>query len=172
LAEQGYTPQKIATSVADENKAVGEAISSYRASPDFNGKFIDPLRKRVIVGAFGNIRKSNGTQLQHLGVDLDAKAGTEIYTINDGVVVLAQAGFPSYGTTVVVDHGLGIFSLYLHLSEIKTTLGAGVKRGDVIGLVGNTGYSLEPHLHLSMKIKGASVDPLKFIDAFNNSFDF
>jgi len=70
---------------------------------------------------------------------------------------------------VVIDHGLGIYSLYLHLSEINVSVGQLVERGKVIGLVGSTGYSLEPHLHFSLKVNGASVEPLGFIDTVNAS---
>ncbi|TSD01862.1 MAG: peptidase M23, partial [Parcubacteria group bacterium Athens0714_26] len=69
-----------------------------------------------------------------------------------------------YGKTLIIDHGLGIFSLYLHLDEFKVLNGKGVKRGELVGLSGNTGYSISPHLHFSIKANGASVDPLKFIE--------
>jgi murein DD-endopeptidase MepM/ murein hydrolase activator NlpD len=117
------------------------------------------------VGAFGNIRKSGDVSLQHLGVDLDANTGTPVYAINDGKVTGVLEGLINYGNTVIIDHGLGIFSLYLHLDEFKVSLGQTVKKDDVIGLSGNTGYSIAPHLHFSIKLNGASVDPVKFINS-------
>ena len=170
LEAQGYTPQNIATGIQEnENVVVREAVSSYRSEPYFKEKFMDPVPGRVIVGTFGNIRESGGAGIQHLGTDLDAKKGDPVFSINDGRVVLVKEDFLNYGKTVVIDHGLGIFSLYLHLSEIKVTSRQNLKKGEVIGLVGNTGYSLEPHLHFSVKVQGASVDPLGFIDAVNAS---
>ena len=170
LESQGYTPAGVATGIQEnENVVVREAVSSYRKEPYFKDKFIDPVPGRINVGFFGNIRKSGGTSLQHLGVDLDAKKGDEVSAVNNGKVVLAREDFPNYGKTVVIDHGLGIFSLYLHLSEIKVLAGHSVNRGEIIGLVGNTGYSLDPHLHFSIKVQGANLDPLKFIDTVNLS---
>jgi len=116
------------------------------------------------VGAFGNIRKNGEIRLQHLGVDLEAEEGDYVYSINSGKVCFARE-MTNYGKTIVIDHGLGIFSIYLHLSEFEAETGQQVLKGEVIGLVGSTGYSLAPHLHLSLKVKGSSVDPLKFIEA-------
>jgi murein DD-endopeptidase MepM/ murein hydrolase activator NlpD len=69
-----------------------------------------------------------------------------------------------YGKTLIIDHGLGIFSLYLHLNQFKVLQEEQVKRGDTIALSGSTGYSITPHLHFSIKVKGVSVDPLRFIE--------
>jgi len=171
LAEKGYTPENITqTIVQNENVIVGEVISGYRARPYFSEEFVYPLEKIVVVGAFGNIRKSGASELQHLGADLDAKTGTEVFAVNDGVVVLSRSDFTNYGKTVILDHGLGIFSLYLHLSEIKVVLDQSIKRGQVIALSGNSGYSIDPHLHFSVKIRGANIDPLRFIETFNKAF--
>jgi murein DD-endopeptidase MepM/ murein hydrolase activator NlpD len=172
LTEQGYTPENITQHIVqNENVIVGEVISGYKDTPYFRQQFINPLKKSVIVGAFGNIRKSGASELQHLGVDLDAKVGTEVFTVNDGVVVLARDDFRNYGKTLIIDHGLGIFSLYLHLNDIKVSLGQSVKRGELAALSGNTGYSIDPHLHFSIKIRSANVDPLRFIETFNKSFE-
>jgi len=171
LESQGYTPEGVATGIqVNENRIIREVVAGYILEPYFDGVFIDPVPGRIVVGTFGNIRKSGSSGIQHLGTDLDAKKGDEVFAINNGKVVLAREDFPNYGKTVVIDHGLGIYSLYLHLSEIKVSVGQLVERGKVIGLVGNTGYSLEPHLHFSMKVNGASVEPLGFIDAVNEGF--
>ena len=98
-----------------------------------------------------------------MGVDLEADIGTPIYAINGGIVRLSQE-LTNYGKTIVIDHGSGIFSLYLHIDEFKISEGKEVKRGDIIALSGNTGYSIAPHLHFGVKINGASVDPLRFIE--------
>jgi len=115
------------------------------------------------VGAFGNIRKSGEISLQHLGVDLEANIDTPVYAINDGTVRLSQE-LTNYGKTIIIDHGMGIFSLYLHLDEFKVFERKAVKKGEIIALSGNTGYSIAPHLHLGVKISGSSVDPLRFIE--------
>lgn len=94
-----------------------------------------------------------------------AKKGSVIGAMNGGVV--RYAGLDgTYGNMVVVDHGEGIYSMYLHLSKIAVKVGAAVKKGQLIGLVGDTGYATGPHLHLSVKIDGISVDPLSFVGIF------
>lgn len=164
LEEQGYNATSVAETIAtDDGEKIYEAMKISSDIPYFSQSFTDPLVKMENVGAFGNIRKSGNVSLQHLGVDLDAKLNTPVYAINDGVVT-GVFDLVNYGKTIVVDHGLGIFSLYLHLNEFKVSEGQKVKKDEVIGLSGNTGYSIAPHLHFSIKLNGASVDPLKFIE--------
>ena len=114
--------------------------------------------------AFGDFIGFGKYKLQHLGVDLKAPEKTEIYAVNDGKVVLT-ANLSNYGKTVIIDHGLGIFSMYLHLEEFKVSLGQMVGRGQTIGLSGDTGYVTGPHLHFSMRVDGTRVDPVGFITA-------
>src|SRR2546427_208093 len=78
-----------------------------------------------------------------------------------GVVKIAQR-YTSYGNMILVDHGLGLATLYLHLSKMNVAVGDVVERGQIIGLSGDTGYVAGPHLHVSVKIGGISIDPLKF----------
>jgi len=163
LKEKGFSPSKIGENVAEENLVLNEVLSLFTPEVYFDQPFIYPLDKIKDVGAFGNIRKSGEISLQHLGVDLEADIGKPVYAINGGIVRLSR-DFTNYGKTIVIDHGLGIFSLYLHLDEFKVFEGKAVKKGDVIALSGNTGYSIAPHLHLGVKIQGASVDPLRFIE--------
>lgn len=161
----GYTPETAKQAInSDDNAILYEIFGKPDEGVYFDEPFVYPLPKEVdIVGAFGNIRKSGATEIRHLGVDLDATQGTPVYAAQNGTVRLAR-NLTNFGNTVVIDHGNAIFSLYLHLDSIKTTLGAQVKRGDEVGAVGNTGeYSLGPHLHFSVKIGGASVDPLRFL---------
>ena len=93
---------------------------------------------------------------------MDATTNTLVYAVNDGEVK-TTAGLIDYGNTIIIDHGLGIFSLYLHLNTFKVSEGQKVKRGDLIGYSGSTGYSIAPHLHFSIKVGSASVDPLRFV---------
>lgn len=163
LEEKGFSPSKIQENVVKENILLNEILSIFTPEAYFDRFFVYPLKKIKDVGAFGNFRKSGNVTLQHLGVDLEADINTPIYAINNGVVRLAQ-NFTNYGKTIVIDHGLGIFSLYLHIDEFKISEGKEVKRGDIIALSGNTGYSIAPHLHFGVKINGTSVDPLRFIE--------
>ena len=76
---------------------------------------------------------------------------TPIYSINDGVVAFAES-LITYGNTIIVDHGLGIYSLYLHMDSFSVEVGDEVDRGDKIGFSGSSGYSILPHLHFSLKL--------------------
>ncbi|MCP6726438.1 MAG: M23 family metallopeptidase [Patescibacteria group bacterium] len=164
LKEKGYTPLRIVENIiTHENVILKEIISIHTPEAYFNTVFINPLGEIDIVGAFGNIRTSGNITAQHLGVDLDALVGTPVYAVNAGVVRFSQ-NLNTYGKTLIIDHGLGIHSLYLHLNEFKVSNGAKVKQGDIIGLSGNTGYSIAPHLHFSIKVNGSNVNPLKFIE--------
>lgn len=165
LEEQGYNPPAIQSNVATENARLNSVLI-YRPAAFFSETFVNPLDDIVIVGAYGNIRKSGTVELQHLGTDLDAVEGSSVYAINDGVVNLVES-FTNYGNTIVVDHGVGVFSFYLHLREFNVKMGDTVTRGQVIAKSGNTGYSIAPHLHFSVRIRNASVDPLRFIETAN-----
>lgn len=168
LEEKGYTPSNIVENIStNEGVLIWKVLEKYTLESYFDEPFVYPLDLIVNVGGFGNIRKKGDVILRHLGTDLDAVIGTPVYAINDGIVSFIKE-LTVYGKIIIIDHGLGIYSLYLHLNEFKVAYGDEVIRGEVIGLSGNTGYSLGPHLHFSIKTKGASVDPLRFIDTVNN----
>jgi murein DD-endopeptidase MepM/ murein hydrolase activator NlpD len=100
----------------------------------------------------------------HLGFDLAALRATPVPAGNTGRVVFA-APLGIYGNAVILDHGLGLFSLYGHLSEIAVAPGARVARGDIIGKTGDTGLAAGDHLHFSVMIDGVHVDPVEWWDA-------
>jgi len=171
LQEKGYTATSVEENITgQEGQDLTRVLNVYNPTAYFTKQFVYPLDKIIISGNFGNIRKSGEIKLQHLGTDLDADIGTPVYAINDGKVVFTK-NLINDGNTIIIDHGLGIYSLYLHLNEFKVSLGDMVKRGDVIATVGNTGYSLGSHLHFSVKINDgknlSSVDPLRFITSAN-----
>jgi murein DD-endopeptidase MepM/ murein hydrolase activator NlpD len=113
---------------------------------------------------FGHRRVFNGqARAPHSGADLRASTGTPILAANRGKVVLAKDLFFS-GNAVFIDHGLGVFSTYLHLSEIKVAVGSVVERGQVIGLAGATGRVTGPHLHWGVRVLDARVDPFALLD--------
>ncbi|MDO8265290.1 MAG: M23 family metallopeptidase [Candidatus Parcubacteria bacterium] len=164
LQKKGYTASKIMINIADnDNPTINKILSGYTPEAIFDESFAYPLKEIKDIGAYGNIRKSETSKIQHLGTDLEADEGTPVFAVNNGVVKLAKK-LDTYGNTLIIDHGLGIFSLYLHLSEFKVSPGQSVNREEIVALSGNTGYSIAPHLHFSIKINGSSVDPLKFIE--------
>ncbi len=113
---------------------------------------------------FGHRRVFNDQpRAPHSGADLTATTGTEIHASNRGRVVLAKNLFFS-GNAVFIDHGLGVYTVYLHLSKILVEPGTMVERGAVVGLAGATGRVTGPHLHWGARIQNARVDPFSLID--------
>lgn len=98
----------------------------------------------------------------HAGMDFTAKTGTPIYATGDGRVTFADYATNGYGLHVVIDHGYDYQTLYAHMSKIEVKRGQKVKRGDVIGYIGNTGLSAGPHLHYEVHKGGEPVDPVNF----------
>lgn len=110
-----------------------------------------------------------GVMKMHTGVDFTAKTGTDIFAAGDGVVFAVKKSYTGYGQHVIIDHGFGYKTLYAHMSAFKVEKGQKVKRGDVIGLVGNTGTSTGPHLHYEVIRDGKKIDPANF---FFNDLDY
>jgi murein DD-endopeptidase MepM/ murein hydrolase activator NlpD len=98
----------------------------------------------------------------HTGVDMHAGMGVSIHAAGSGTVVYADWR-GGYGKCVIVDHGGGLATLYAHQSQILVNVGQKVKRGEVIGKVGSTGYSTGPHLHFEVRVNGTPVDPLGYL---------
>jgi len=129
----------------------------------WRGPFLVPLEGVQPSSSFGRRRILNGRpRSPHSGVDLGAPAGTAVHAMQRGRVVLDEDLFFS-GRTVVLDHGLGLFSLYGHLSESRVAPGRVVDAGEVIGLVGATGRVTAPHLHWAVRIGDARVDGLDLV---------
>ncbi len=102
------------------------------------------------------------TMRMHTGVDFTAPTGTPIYATGNGVVVRAERNNYGYGRMIVIDHGYGYQTLYAHMSDIKVRRGQQVKRGEVIGTVGNTGTSTAPHLHYEIHRNDRAVNPVHY----------
>lgn len=103
-----------------------------------------------------------GTKRLHKGLDIAAAVGTKIVAPADGKVVFADRD-GAYGFCVEIDHGNGIKTRYAHMSKISAKLGSTIKRGDLVGLVGNTGRSTGAHLHYEVMVNGVHTDPLAYI---------
>jgi murein DD-endopeptidase MepM/ murein hydrolase activator NlpD len=98
----------------------------------------------------------------HSGIDFAASIGTPIYATADGKVAVVDVKFSGYGKVVEVDHGFGYRTRYAHMHDFAVRVGQSVKRGDLIGYVGNTGLSTAPHLHYEVLINGSQVDPVHY----------
>jgi murein DD-endopeptidase MepM/ murein hydrolase activator NlpD len=98
----------------------------------------------------------------HEGIDFTAAVGTPIYATGDGVISEAEYNSGGYGQKITINHGYSYETVYAHLSKIKVKKGQRVKRGEVIGLMGNTGKSTAPHLHYEVRKSGVPMNPIYF----------
>ena len=122
--------------------------------------FIWPARG-VFTSGFG-IRRHPIFRIRrmHTGQDIAAPYGTPVQAASDGRVIYT-GWFGGYGKIVVVDHGDGVSTLYAHLSKILTRSGARLRRGEVVGRIGSTGYSTGPHVHFEVRVNGRPIDPAR-----------
>jgi murein DD-endopeptidase MepM/ murein hydrolase activator NlpD len=98
----------------------------------------------------------------HTGMDFSAQKGTEIYATGEGKVIEVERSRRGYGNHVVIDHGYGYTTLYAHMSNFNVRRGQEVRRGEVIGYIGNTGTSVAPHLHYEVIKSGNKVNPINY----------
>jgi len=146
-----------------EQEQVKQALAENSRLKLWRSNFLEPVNgKRT--GIFGSVRVMNGKPRNpHNGEDIGAPVGTDVAATNDGVVRLTVDHIFS-GRGVFVDHGLGFYSMYFHLSEILVKDGDLVKAGQIIGKVGATGRATGPHLHWGVKLNGARVNPYSILD--------
>ena len=157
-------PKAIAERIAREQARVVAVRSRDDARASFAQTFIWPVQGRIS-GRFGNQRVYNGTPKSgHSGMDIAVPTGTPIKAPAEGVVTFADLGLYLTGGTVVLDHGHGISSNFLHLSRINAKVGDTLKQGDVLGAVGATGRATGPHLHWGMNWFDVRIDPLLVLD--------
>jgi murein DD-endopeptidase MepM/ murein hydrolase activator NlpD len=149
-----------------EAKKVNAIFAGFSDRPLWTGVFSNPLAGELRVTApFGQRRSYNGGPVSsyHTGQDLGADEGVPIYATAAGRVVLAEP-LQVRGRAVILDHGLGVFTGFWHLSEIDVTVGQMVEQGEIVGLVGNTGLSTGPHLHWEMQVHGVPVNPFQWTE--------
>lgn len=157
-------PKAIAERIAREQARVSATRTRDDDRTGFAQAFIWPVKGRIS-GRFGNQRVYNGTpKSPHSGMDIAVPTDTPVKAPADGVVTFADPGLYLTGGTVVLDHGHGISSNFLHLSRIDSKLGDSVKQGDVIAAVGATGRVTGPHLHWGMSWFDVRIDPLLVLE--------
>lgn len=140
------------------NRQSGQGLA-----PSGKGVLSMPIPGAPITSGFGpRVHPIFGDVRNHTGIDIDGSEGTPIRAAADGVVVSAsvQGG---YGNATIVDHGNSLATLYAHQSRMIVSGGQSVKRGQVIGYVGHTGYATGPHLHFEVRVNGTPVDPMKYL---------
>lgn len=152
-------PPDIATRIEREQAEVEAVRTRDDDRIDFDTKFIWPVKGRIS-GVFGSQRIYNGTpKSPHSGVDIAATQGTPIHAPAGGIVTFANPDLYLTGGTVLIDHGHGVSSNFLHMSRIDVKVGDRVEQGSVIGLVGATGRATGPHMHWGMNWFNVRVDP-------------
>lgn len=158
-------PSKTKSRIADERKLVRGLTSKATEKKLWHGAFELPTNNGDVSSAFGTNRVLNGTKrYRHNGLDLRGQTGKAVFASNRGRVVMTKALYIS-GNTIAIDHGLGLYTMYSHLSKMTVKVGDVVDKGTVIGEIGATGRVTGPHLHWVAKINGATVSPLELIEA-------
>jgi len=137
---------------------IGEAKKT-PADKLWEGKFIYPVANKKISSPFGAMRFVNDKVVgYHSGIDFPVAVGTQLVATNTGKVIFASK-LTSTGNTLVIDHGMNLFSSYSHMSSFDVKVGQMVKKGDVVGKSGNTGFTTGPHLHFTFAIGTTFVNP-------------
>jgi murein DD-endopeptidase MepM/ murein hydrolase activator NlpD len=144
--------------IREDQELKHDTFSRTTPEREWSGRFESPVQA-PISDVFGTRRVFNGaTKSVHQGLDFRVPPATPVSAINRGTVLVAR---PLYfeGNCVVIDHGQGLLTLYLHLSELKVKEGERVDRGQLIGLSGATGRATGPHLHIAVRWQGIYLDP-------------
>jgi murein DD-endopeptidase MepM/ murein hydrolase activator NlpD len=156
-------PKEVEPVVAAADVAKKQAFAATDPNPLWSGPFERPAETETS-GVFGTSRIYNGVKKsQHLGLDFRASIGTPVHATNAGTVILAR---PLYfeGNCVMLDHGQGLITVYMHLSEFKVKEGDKVTAGQLIALSGGTGRSTGPHLHFAVRWRGEYLDPRTLLE--------
>ena len=144
--------------IEQDKETKAEAFKTLSPGREWEGSFAPPVNAEIS-DVFGVERVFNGTvQSTHQGLDFRVPSGTSVAAVNSGRVILARPLFFE-GNCVVIDHGQGLLTLYLHLSKFLVKEGDDVKKGQPIGLSGGTGRATGPHLHLAVRWQGVYLDP-------------
>jgi len=151
---------------AAENAVFKELVSATTPVQQWSGLWYSPAQDAdCIISRFGSRRTYNDNPniYYHTGLDLGYCSGTDVYAPAVGTVVGAFPEQVVRGNSIVIDHGLGVYTIYMHLNEILVEIGEVVQPGQLIGIIGTTGRSTGPHLHFEVEIHGTPVNPLTWL---------
>ncbi len=164
LPEKFVTPPKASLArIKRESRLVSGIFAEVGSERHWSGFFLRPVPGRAN-SSFGKRSILNGKpRSPHSGTDFRASRGTPVKSPNAGVTVLVQDLYYA-GNTVILDHGQGLYSYFAHLDNFTVKKGDRVERGDLIGHVGSTGRVTGPHLHWSVRLRKARVDPLSLME--------
>ncbi len=160
LPKRKVTPKKRDYKrIARERKLLVTARRRMTMAGDFQDGFVWPAAGRIS-GVYGSQRILNGKpRAPHLGVDIAAPTGSPVIAASAGIVSLTHEGMFFTGKTIQIDHGLGVGTIYIHLSKVLVKEGQRVRKGQLIGRIGKTGRATGPHLHWGLTWKTMRLDP-------------
>lgn len=158
IFKKSYVQSKSYDEIIDLAKNKEKMLSSIPAIMPIANKDL----KRTASGWGYRIHPIYKIRKFHYGMDFTAPKGTEIYATGDGVVEIVQSSKRGYGNQVVLNHGFGYKTRYAHMSAFNVRPGQKVKRGDVIGFVGNTGTSTADHLHYEVHLNNKKINPVNY----------
>ena len=145
-----------------QSQSLAAIINGNSGGGGGSGSMIWPVNGTGTSGYGYRIHPILGKRILHTGIDIAAPSGAAIWAADGGTIVYAT-WVSGYGNTVAIDHGGGISTLYAHQSSTAVSYGQRVKKGQVIGYVGSTGFSTGPHLHFEVRVNGAPVDPMGYL---------
>ena len=163
-SKQVTPPPEVFEQIKEDNRKIGEARSIESNLEFFTESFIFPIDKYIITGVYGSQRILNGKPRRpHYGIDFHAPEGTPVKAMMDGQVTLAEKNMYFTGGTIVFDHGHGISTLYMHMKDISVKVGEKVKKGQIVGTLGQSGRATGPHLDIRLNWFEVKLDPMTIL---------
>ena len=163
--KQVTPPPEVFDRIKRDNKLIGKARAINSKLVFFKDKFIYPIDKYIITGVYGSQRILNGKPRRpHYGIDFHAPEGTPVKAMMDGVVTLVENDMYFTGGTIIFDHGHGISTLYMHMKDINVEKGQKIKKGDIVGTLGQSGRATGPHLDIRLNWFEIKLDPASILN--------
>ncbi len=163
--KQVTPPPEVYKRIKKDNILIGKARAIDSKLIFFKEKFIYPIDKYIITGVYGSQRVLNGKPRRpHYGIDFHAPEGTPVKSMMDGVVTLVENDMYFTGGTIIFDHGHGISTLYMHMKDINVKKGQKVKKGEIVGTLGQSGRATGPHLDIRLNWFEIKLDPMTILN--------
>ena len=163
--KQVTPPPEVYERIKKDNILIGKARATDSKLVFFKDKFIYPIDKYIITGVYGSQRILNGKPRRpHYGIDFHAPEGTPVKSMMDGVVTLVENDMYFTGGTIIFDHGHGISTLYMHMKDINVKKGQKVKKGEIVGTLGQSGRATGPHLDIRLNWFEIKLDPMTILN--------